>query len=27
VLEHALSPRQVDLLLAGGLINWMRERF
>ena len=24
--EHALSSRQVELLLAGGLINWMRDR-
>ncbi|MES1943484.1 aconitate hydratase [Salinisphaera sp. PC39] len=24
--EHALSARQVELLLAGGLINWMRDR-
>ncbi|HJP97995.1 MAG TPA: aconitate hydratase [Rhodanobacteraceae bacterium] len=25
-LEHQLSPRQVEVLLAGGLVNWMRER-
>ncbi|MGH8114674.1 MAG: aconitate hydratase, partial [Rhodanobacteraceae bacterium] len=25
-LKHQLSPRQVDVLLEGGLINWMRER-
>ena len=25
-LRHELSPRQVDLLLAGGVINWLRER-
>lgn len=25
-LRHDLSPRQVDLLLAGGVINWLRER-
>jgi aconitate hydratase len=25
-LKHQLSPRQVDVLLKGGLINWMRER-
>ena len=25
-LRHALSERQVALLRAGGLINWMRER-
>ncbi|MGH8118254.1 MAG: aconitate hydratase [Rhodanobacteraceae bacterium] len=25
-LQHQLSPRQVNVLLAGGLINWMRER-
>ncbi|MFQ5948857.1 MAG: aconitate hydratase, partial [Acidimicrobiia bacterium] len=24
--EHDLSERQVEVLLAGGLINWMRER-
>jgi aconitate hydratase len=24
-LEHDLSPRQVDVLLAGGLINWKRD--
>ena len=25
-LRHELSERQVDVLLKGGLINWMRER-
>jgi aconitate hydratase len=25
-LVHDLSPRQVDLLLAGGVINWLRQR-
>ncbi len=25
-LKHQLSPRQIEVLLAGGLINWMRER-
>jgi len=25
-LAHQLSPRQVEVLLQGGLINWMRER-
>lgn len=25
-LKHQLSPRQVKVLLTGGLINWMRER-
>ena len=25
-LKHQLSPRQVEVLLAGGLIPWMRER-
>ena len=25
-LRHHLSPRQVDVLLAGGLINWMKDR-
>jgi aconitate hydratase len=25
-LLHDLSPRQADLLLAGGVINWLRER-
>ena len=25
-LEHALSPRQVEMLIAGGIINWKRER-
>jgi len=24
--RHSLSPRQVDILLHGGLINWMKER-
>ncbi|PTL37395.1 aconitate hydratase [Alkalicoccus saliphilus] len=24
-LEHALSPRQVEILLEGGLINWIKE--
>lgn len=24
--KHQLSPRQVGVLLAGGLVNWMRER-
>lgn len=24
--RHALSPRQVEVLLAGGLINWVRQR-
>jgi aconitate hydratase len=26
VKGHDLSPRQRDLLLAGGVINWMRTR-
>ncbi|BDB29697.1 hypothetical protein CTP10_R71120 (plasmid) [Cupriavidus sp. P-10] len=26
ILTHQLSPRQVAVLCAGGLINWMRER-
>jgi len=26
VLHHDLSPRQVDLLLAGGVVNWLRRR-
>lgn len=26
VLLHDLSPRQVDLLLEGGVINWLRDR-
>ena len=26
VLRHELSQRQVDLLLSGGVINWLRER-
>src|SRR3954467_6749848 len=25
-LRHDLSPRQVNLLLSGGVINWLRER-
>ena len=25
-LRHDLSPRQVDVLLRGGVINWLRER-
>jgi aconitate hydratase len=25
-LRHDLSPRQADLLLAGGVINWLRAR-
>ncbi len=25
-VRHALSTRQVDMLLAGGLIPWLRER-
>ncbi|MFC0387536.1 aconitate hydratase [Muricoccus vinaceus] len=25
-LRHTLSPRQVELLLAGGVINWLRDR-
>uniref|UniRef100_UPI00260E5975 aconitate hydratase n=1 Tax=Oleiagrimonas sp. TaxID=2010330 RepID=UPI00260E5975 len=25
-LKHQLSPRQIDVLLDGGLINWMRQR-
>ncbi|MGY2052048.1 aconitate hydratase [Methylobacterium sp. JK268] len=25
-LRHDLSPRQIDLLLKGGVINWLRER-
>lgn len=24
-LEHALSPRQIEILLAGGLINWVKR--
>jgi aconitate hydratase len=23
---HSLSPRQVQFVLSGGLINWMKER-
>lgn len=26
VLQHDLSPRQIDVLLAGGVINWLRQR-
>ena len=26
VLRHDLSPRQIDVLLAGGVINWLREQ-
>ena len=25
-VRHYMSPRQVQLLLSGGLINWMKER-
>lgn len=25
-LRHTLAPRQIDVLLAGGAINWLRER-
>lgn len=25
-VQHGLSDRQIDVLLKGGLINWMRER-
>jgi hypothetical protein len=25
-LRHALSPRQVEVLLAGGVINWLKQR-
>lgn len=25
-VRHDLSPRQIEILLAGGLINWVRER-
>jgi len=25
-LRHSLSPRQIEVLLAGGAINWLRER-
>ncbi|MGH1571695.1 aconitate hydratase [Methylobacterium sp. P31] len=25
-LRHELSPRQIELLLGGGVINWLRER-
>jgi aconitate hydratase len=24
--RHQLSPRQVETMLAGGIINWMRQR-
>jgi aconitate hydratase len=24
--RHTLSPRQVEVILAGGLVNWMRRR-
>ena len=24
--RHSMSPRQVQFLLGGGLINWMKER-
>ncbi len=24
-VNHSLSPRQIDIILAGGLINWVRE--
>jgi aconitate hydratase len=24
--RHTLSPRQVEVMLAGGLVNWMRRR-
>jgi aconitate hydratase len=24
--RHTLSPRQVEILLCGGLINWMKRR-
>jgi hypothetical protein len=24
--RHRLSPRQVEIMLAGGLINWVRAR-
>ncbi len=26
LLHHDLSPRQIDLLLVGGVINWLRQR-
>jgi aconitate hydratase len=26
LLRHDLSPRQLDLLLDGGVINWLRQR-
>ena len=26
VMRHRLSPRQVDMLLAGGLIPWLQKR-
>ncbi len=25
-LRHDLSGRQIELLLAGGVINWLRQR-
>ena len=25
-LEHAMSPRQIDVLIAGGLINWVKHQ-
>ena len=25
-VRHSMSPRQVQFLLSGGLINWMKER-
>jgi len=25
-VRHSMSPRQVELLLRGGMINWMKER-
>jgi aconitate hydratase len=25
-LRHDLSPRQANLLISGGVINWLRER-
>ena len=25
-LRHGLSPRQVEVLLEGGVINWLRAR-
>ena len=26
LVTHALSPRQIEFALSGGLINWMKER-